>query len=187
MKNISLSLARISISFASLCLALLAISIPDATTSFIVIPKSIRLIISLAGSALIVGAGLLIDWMVDSFSIADWKELNEIASQMNDNKFDDRYEYFWARCRLFGGGYLLVCVGVSVLTYAMIWLFNIHADFENDISKLISNVAAIASGLLIFFKMMTRRSGAVILTIIIMSIFILISIFGPSLGKVLIN
>ncbi len=183
MKSTSLSLARISISFASLCLALLAISIPDTNETLITIPKSIRLVISLAGTALIVGAGLLIDWTADSFSDNDWKELNDIASRMCNKTFNDKFQYFLARCRLFGGGYLLVCIGVSVLTYAMIWLFNIHAAFETTALRIISNLTAIVAGLLIFFKMMTRRSGSVMLTIIVISGFTLISIFGPSLGR----
>jgi hypothetical protein len=71
MNDFSKSLAEVAAALASLCLALLALSVPTPDV-LITIPWLVRILLSGAGTALLVAAAFLVDWTIDSFSEADW-------------------------------------------------------------------------------------------------------------------
>jgi hypothetical protein len=154
MNDFSKSFAELAAALASLCLALLALSVPSPG-AVIVIPWIVRIILSGAGTALLVAAALLVDWTVDSFSEEDWQKLDSVVLRLREPALNRRYNYFLARCRLFGGGYLLLSVGFSAITFVMMWVVGIHVDNANKVLHAASTVVASISAVALFLKMMT--------------------------------
>lgn len=163
-RNIALSLVTFSISLAALCLALLAISIPN--NNFIIeIPWSMRLLLSAAGSLLLISAAFATDWVIDSFVDSDWDELDKIAESLREKKFNRKYNYFFARLKLFGGGYVLLSIAFGLLIFIMLSIVNFHLEIKNELPHLGSVLSAILCGVAILIKLLTRRIGKIIWTL----------------------
>lgn len=156
MNDFSKSFAELAAALASLCLALLALSVPTPD-AIIVIPWIVRILLSGAGTALLVAAAFLVDWTVDSFSDADWQELDSTVLRLHEAALSRRYNYFLARCRLFGGGYLLLAIGFSALTFVMMWVVGIHVEVANGALHVASTIIAVVSACALFLKMMTLQ------------------------------
>lgn len=156
MNDFSKSFAELAAALASLCLALLALSVPTPD-AIIAIPWTVRILLSGAGTALLIAAAFLVDWTVDSFSDADWQQLDSVVLRLHETALNRRYNYFLARCRLFGGGYLLLSIGFSALTFVMMWVVGVHVQVANLALHMASTVIAAVSACALFLKMMTLQ------------------------------
>lgn len=167
----AISLARFSISLASLCLALLAVSIPSGDPAnnppMLFIPGAIRILLSASGTILLVSSAFLLDWSIDSFCDNDWNRLDEIGKSLGEKPLYRGAKDFFARIRLFGGGYVLLSVAVGFLTFVMLWLVTFQAKISNNNLKLASELFAGLCGGSIFVKMMARQLGTVAWSLIL--------------------
>jgi hypothetical protein len=154
MNDLAKGFAEVAAALASLCLALLTLSVPTADV-VITIPWIVRVILSGAGTALLVAAAFLVDWSIDSFSEEDWQQLDSTVVKLHEPPLNRGYNYFFARCRLFGGGYLLMTVGFSALTFVMMWVVGIHVDATSSGLHIASTVIAAVSACALYLKMMT--------------------------------
>lgn len=166
-QNVALTLAVVSVSLASLCLAILAVSIPSQNT-LLSIPEPIRFVLSAAGFLLIVAAAFTIDWVIDSFSSADWDTLDLIEVDLNEKELDRRWKFILARAKLFSGGYLLLSLALAVLAFVMLWIlaFPVTTSYQGTLAWL-SNSAALVSAVLLFLKLMTRKLARVTWSLIL--------------------
>jgi len=132
------------------------------------IPEPIRFVIAAAGFLLIVATAFTVDWVVDSFSNADWDSLDIIELNLNEKKLNRRWKYILARAKLFSGGYLLLSLALAVLAFTMLWILAFPLTSSYKVFTWSSNVAAFASAALLFLKMMTRKLAKVTWSILIM-------------------
>lgn len=174
-KDTSVSFARTSISLASVCLALLSASIPASGGVLLHLPIQLRVLISIIGAFLLLSAALMIDWSIDLLTDDDWKKLDDLAKSLGDPLFDS-HRSFKARMRLFGGGYLLLSIGMGVLMFTMLYLLIVHAGVSHPTITVLSVSSSGVSGVAVFIKMMTRKLGTVAKTILFIGGFAFVSV-----------
>ena len=173
--NLALALAGVAVSLASLCLAILALSIPTENT-LLSIPEPIRIILSGAGFLLIVAAAFTIDWVVDSFSSGDWDSLDVIELDLNEKKLNRRWKFILARTKLFGGGYFLLSLAMAVLAFVMLWILAFPITSSDRVLTWSSICVAVASAVLLFLKMMTRRFAKITWSLMFMIALLAVSL-----------
>jgi hypothetical protein len=82
----------------------------------------IRLLVAGAGTALLLGAGSIIDWHMDQLNDEAWEQINAARIDQNLRKLDPKTaNQFRARLHVFGGAYFLISLALSVLTFVMVW------------------------------------------------------------------
>ena len=173
--NLALALAGVAVALASLCLAILALSIPTQNT-LLSIPEPIRIILSGAGFLLIVAAAFTIDWVVDSFSSDDWDALDLIELGLNEKKLNRGWKFIPARTKLFGGGYFLLSLAMALLAFVMLWILTFPITSSDKVLTWLSICAAVASAVLLFLKMMTRRLAKITWSLIFMIVVLGVSL-----------
>lgn len=170
------TLASVSVSLASLCLALLALSVPSSSDPIVNIPWAVRVLLSGAGATLLIAAALLIDWSVDSLGPADWDAIDGHFRHLGDRPVTRKYNFFFARARLYGGGYLLVCLAMSLLLFIMLWVVALHLGAESAPTRVASTLVATVAASVMFVKMMTLKIGTVVWTVVILLALVLSSV-----------
>jgi hypothetical protein len=178
MKDMAISFARTAISLGSVCLALLSISIPSSPSLLLDLTLPIRVLLSFTGFVLFLSAALLLDWAIDTLSDKDWNEMNIKIMQLGDKELDAKHSFI-ARLKLFGGGYLLLSIGIGFVAFSMLFLLIIHSGLSNGPLLFLSISISAYCGVGIFIKMMTRKLGTVARTIFFIG--------GPALISILLN
>lgn len=173
--NLALAIAGIAVSLASLCLAILAVSIP-AQNTLLSIPEPIRIVLSGTGFLLIVAAAFTIDWVVDSFNNGDWDTLDEIELDLNEKKLNRRWKFILARTKLFSGGYFLLSLAMAALAFVMLWILTFPITSSDKALTWLSICTAVASAILLFLKMMTRRFAKVTWSLIFIITLLAVSL-----------
>lgn len=174
MRDVPITIATLAVSLAALCLALLAVSIPNGN-AVIEIPSVMRILLSAAGTLLLISAAFAFDWIIDTFSDKEWDELDVITKSLGEEKINRNLNFFLARVKLFGGGYLVLCVSFSLLTFVMGWIVTFHLKISNELLRFGLLLSAISCGVTVFVKMMTRRIKGIVWWLILVSILASIS------------
>jgi len=161
MRDIAITIVHVAVSLAALCLALLAISIPSGN-ALIEIPYFMRILLSASGTLLLICAAFAFDWIIDSFSEEEWNELDVVNSRIGEEVFKRNYNYFLARVKLFGGGYLVLCISFGLVTFIMVWIVTFHLKTNIALLQIGLLLWAMICGAAIFMKMMTRKIKGIV-------------------------
>lgn len=161
LQNTAVANVTISVGLAGICLALLALTTPQAVSNSnpFQIHNFLEVLLPIIGVLLIFNAALTIDWVIDRFEAEDWKSiLGEKYWEKNQGDFR-KYDQIPARLKLFGGGYFLLCIGIAGLCFAI--LFQAYIKLK-AISLVLSYIALSGSfwfNLYIIFQMMTYKTA----------------------------
>jgi hypothetical protein len=123
-QDVALSIARMSVSLASIVLALLSLTDPPsqgAGTS-LQIPDEIRVALSVIGVILILASALTIDFIIDRFGENEWKNAlgdGEVKIWRWKFAFND-WDQVPARFSLFNRGYFILCLSLSGIGFAIL-------------------------------------------------------------------
>jgi hypothetical protein len=195
MQNLAVSLARISISAAALCLALLALSVKgqpifpvnegtaDSSFELLFLAQGIRLILAIVGLIFLASTAFFLDWLVDSFDDSQWEEMGEIAyrsgASTNENSFKERGNEFQARSRLFGCGYGILCLGISGLMLVMVWLLYYNTEFQSAYWQAVTTILSALFAIITFFRMMTKNYGNLVIHVTFLAIVLFLIVSAP--------
>jgi len=178
MHNTAISIARISVSGAALCLALLVFSSGSSGTPPIPLGELVRTAVATAGVILTASTALLLDWALDNLSEKEWHTLLQTDEGIAGKEIDlKRWDQFIARLRVFGGGYVLLAVGLGGIAGAITWLGNPSMDSPQE--TFLMSAATISAIAFVFLKMMTKKLLSALLPLIVVALFVLAVFVGP--------
>ncbi|MEZ8741296.1 hypothetical protein AB6E21_14780 [Photobacterium swingsii] len=181
-RSIALALTGFAIGIASLCLIILSISVPVENAT-IVIPNAIRLLLGFTGVCALYGAASLADWVMDSLNDSEHQAIDETdicadlgrqvideqqwstklrSAKENRNKWDQSLY----RVKVFGYGYSLVSVSISMFLLAIVSLVIEQYSFPMALDTAISWAVPFIFMILLLVKMHTLKTpDGLILTI----------------------
>jgi hypothetical protein len=150
-RSIALSIAGISIALAAFCLALLSFnnqSSSNLPTSF---DKVVALSLLILGTVFIFTASLSLDWIIDRFEMNDWKAV------LGDDMRPDfqRNDQFPLRFGLFNHGYFILCMGIAVLSFIILFQGIHELALPNSRLYPISIITSVLWSVYVVLQMMT--------------------------------
>ncbi|PMH02889.1 hypothetical protein [Vibrio lentus] len=171
---IALTLTGFSIGIASLCLIILSVSVPQDNAA-IKIPDLVRLILGVTGIVSLYSAASLADWVMDSLTEKEHEAIDEtdIYADLESNKVSlyqwqhekykhkyirSRYDQSLYRMRVFGYGYCLLSLAISLFLLATVSLIIEQYKFPYVLDQVVSVVVPSIFMILVLIKMHTLRA-----------------------------
>ncbi len=125
---------------------------------------------------------LLLDWSLDSLSDDEWENLLKTDEGLANEKINiNKADQLYARARVFGGGYLLLSLGLGCIAATITWLANPSIDSVRE--TIFMKVAALSVFGFVSIKMLTKRLMSAFIPAIVIIVFVLIAVVGTPLSK----
>lgn len=151
------NLANAALRLAAGCVGVLTAATIPRPAPWLPLYAEARWLLATGATLLIVAAVLMIDWVIDSFRASDWGSIDQLHHELNLRPHSDRFNYFFARMRLFGGGFAALAGALALLMFAAVWLVGLQASSNSVLGQGLALCAATGAALLVFVKLLTRR------------------------------